>query len=234
MKTGPNIRKRSDGRFEARYQKRRDEAGRIVYGYCYGKTYEEAENKRNAMLGSASGSFDPETGRRIPRRMNLLILGAGSQGPVVKEIAEAIGIFDEIAFLDDDPNNKLAIAPLKDMPKLRYHFPLMIPSFGDSFLRERYLSEIDRLGVLAPSLIHPSVTLSPNAKLGRAVVIEARCIVSAGAVIGKGAILSSASVIESNASLGKFVHVGSSSTVAKNAVINDYVRIPSGTVVRTE
>lgn len=177
---------------------------------------------------------EPEYDPDAPKQMNLLILGAGSQGPVVKEIAEAIGIFDEIAFLDDDPNNKLAIGPLKDMPKLKYRFPLMIPSFGDSFLRERYLSEIDRLGALAPSLIHPSVTLSPNAKLGRAVVIEARCIVSAGAVIGKGAILSSASVIESNATLGKFVHIGASSTAAKNAVINDYVRIPSGTVVRAE
>lgn len=174
--------------------------------------------------------YDPDE----PKKMNLLILGAGSQGPVVKEIAEAIGIFDEIAFLDDDPNNKLAIGPLVAMTKLRYRFPLMIPSFGDSFLREQYLSEIDRLGALAPSLIHPSVTLSPSAKLGRAVVIEARCIVSAGAVISKGAILSSASVIESNASIGQFVHIGASSTVAKGASVEDYKRIPSGTVVRAE
>lgn len=55
-----------------------------------------------------------------PRQMNLLILGAGSQGPAVKEIAEAIGIFNEIAFLDDNPTNELAIGPLCDLKKLSF------------------------------------------------------------------------------------------------------------------
>ena len=168
------------------------------------------------------------------RGMNLLILGAGSQGPVVKEIAEAIGIFDEIAFLDDDPNNSLAIASLSALPRLRKRFPMAAVSFGDSFLRKRYMNEIERLDYIVPSLIHPSVTLSSNAKIGKAVVIEARCVVSAGAVIGKGAILSSASVIEPNANVGQFVHIGASSTVSKGASVEDYRRIPSGTVVRTE
>lgn len=35
-----NIRKRKDGRWEARYEKCRDQNGRIQYGYLYGRTYE--------------------------------------------------------------------------------------------------------------------------------------------------------------------------------------------------
>ena len=46
MRTGSNIRQRADGRFEARYAKGRDKDGRIIYGCCYGKTYEEAARKR--------------------------------------------------------------------------------------------------------------------------------------------------------------------------------------------
>ncbi len=69
MRTGSNIRQRADGRFEARYTKARDERGRIIYGYCYGKTYEEAAGKREAALMAQS----------VVREMNLLILGAGSQ-----------------------------------------------------------------------------------------------------------------------------------------------------------
>lgn len=40
---GENIYKRKDGRWEARYIKEHRINGRIHYGYCYGKTYHEAE-----------------------------------------------------------------------------------------------------------------------------------------------------------------------------------------------
>ena len=45
MSKGENIFKRKDGRWEARYIKARDAAGKIKYGYCYGKTYREAKDK---------------------------------------------------------------------------------------------------------------------------------------------------------------------------------------------
>ena len=44
-KKGENIYKRKDGRWEARYKKGVGENGRIIYGYCYGKTYREAKEK---------------------------------------------------------------------------------------------------------------------------------------------------------------------------------------------
>ena len=45
MRTGENIYKRKDGRWEARYKKGRNTNGRIIYGFCYGRTYSEAKNK---------------------------------------------------------------------------------------------------------------------------------------------------------------------------------------------
>lgn len=45
MAKGENIFKRKDGRWEARYIKGHDLAGRIQYGFCYGKTYCEAKEK---------------------------------------------------------------------------------------------------------------------------------------------------------------------------------------------
>ena len=44
---GENIRKRKDGRWEARYIKYRDPEGKIHYGSLYGKTYGEVKDKRN-------------------------------------------------------------------------------------------------------------------------------------------------------------------------------------------
>lgn len=43
---GENIRKRTDGRWEARYIQYYDSKGKAVYRYIYGKTYSEAKQKR--------------------------------------------------------------------------------------------------------------------------------------------------------------------------------------------
>lgn len=43
---GENIRKRKDGRWEARYMKSRDKNGNIRYGYLYAKTYREVKEKK--------------------------------------------------------------------------------------------------------------------------------------------------------------------------------------------
>jgi len=47
---GRNIFKRKDGRWEARYIKNRNFDGKIVYGFCYGKTYNEAKQKQQKAI----------------------------------------------------------------------------------------------------------------------------------------------------------------------------------------
>lgn len=42
---GENIFKRKDGRWEARYIKGRELSGKARYGFCYGRTYQEAKEK---------------------------------------------------------------------------------------------------------------------------------------------------------------------------------------------
>lgn len=45
MARGENVFRRKDGRYEARYKKGRKEDGKLIYGFCYGRTYEEAREK---------------------------------------------------------------------------------------------------------------------------------------------------------------------------------------------
>ena len=52
---GENIRKRKDGRWEARYIKYRDPEGKIHYGSLYGKTYGEVKDKRNKKIAEVPG-----------------------------------------------------------------------------------------------------------------------------------------------------------------------------------
>ena len=52
---GENIRKRKDGRWEARYIKCRDSNGKIQYGSLYGKSYREVKEKRNKKIAELPG-----------------------------------------------------------------------------------------------------------------------------------------------------------------------------------
>lgn len=49
-KKGENIKKRKDGRYEARYIKGKNEDGKTMWGYVYGKTYKEVKQKREMKL----------------------------------------------------------------------------------------------------------------------------------------------------------------------------------------
>lgn len=189
MRTGSNIRQRTDGRFEARYAKGRDIHGRIIYGYCYGRTWEEAAQKRE----------EARLRTQPVRELNLLILGAGSHGQEVRELAESLRVFRKIDYLDDE--KPVAIGPCRELKRYLDAYPVAIPAVGNQALRMRWLGELTGAGFVLPVLIHPSAVVSPSAKLGYGTVICARASVGSGAVIGNGCIIASGATIDRNANL---------------------------------
>ena len=197
MRTGDNVRQRADGRFEARFPKGRDAQGKLIYGCCYGKTYEEAVRKRQEALRK----------NIYVREMKLLILGAGSHGHEVKEIAESLHVFREIAFLDDDLTKPMVLGPCKGFAQYIDRYPIAIPAVGDRAVRMRWLSELVQAGFVLPVLIHPSAVVSPSACIGYGSVICARAAVGSGAVIGSGCIISSSATIDRNAVLPDGIHI---------------------------
>lgn len=202
MRTGDNIRLRTDGRYEARYIKGRDSQGRAVYGCCYGKTMEEAAGKRAAVLRQAVSV----------REMNLLILGAGSHGQEVRELAQSLRVFQKIAFLDDTKPE--AIGPCRGLERYLDTYPIAIPAVGNRGLRMRWLEELAQAGFILPVLIHPGAVVSASAKIGYGTVICAQASVSAGASVGRGAIISSGATIDRDMSIpdGTYVPCGQAVT----------------------
>lgn len=61
---GENIRKRKDGRWEARYRFTDTERGRKIYRSVYGNTYDEAKKKRKQALQAAEKNIGDEAGGR--------------------------------------------------------------------------------------------------------------------------------------------------------------------------
>jgi acetyltransferase-like isoleucine patch superfamily enzyme len=164
------------------------------------------------------------------KRMNLLILGAGSQGSVVKETAEALGVFHDIAYLDDDLNNKLAIDTCENYKKYINQYPIAIPSFGNCELRAKWIERLEEAGFIIPTLIHPMATVSPSAVIEEGTIVEMKAIINTGAVIKHGCIISSGAVVDLNAVVCENTHVGSAATVKKNAIVPPFSVLQSGSV----
>lgn len=189
MKFGSNIRQRKDGRYEARYIKGRDASGNNIWGYCYGLTYEEAEEKRNIALGFL-----------LPvKENNLLILGAGDHGQVVKELASSLRIFKKIDFLDDDENKEGVIGPIAKLFELKDKYPIAIPAVGDNALRTKWMISLIREGYVIPTLIHSNATVLNSVSINAGTVICAGATVGLHAKIGKGCIIDSGAVVGKNA-----------------------------------
>lgn len=185
MKTGENIRLRTDGRYEARYIKSRTDTGKIQYGYCYGHTYEEAKEKRDYQLQKILK----------PQKLSLLILGAGSHGADVYEIAKSLRVFSSIAFLDDDVSKKNVIGKWGELENFRDTYTAAIVAVGDEGMRRYWTEKLIVNGYIIPTLIHPSAYVHEETEIDFGAVICARAIISVGVEIGKGAIVVAGSVV---------------------------------------
>ena len=203
MKNGDNVRVRSDGRYEARYIKARDESGKIIYGCCYGKTYAEAVEKREYMLGR----------ERKPKELNLLILGAGDHGQETYELAQSLRVFSKIAFLDDDTTLTNTLGTCEAPERFLDEYPAAIPAVGDEATRKRFMTRLADKGFVIPTLIHPSAVVSSNAVIGAGTVVCARATIGTNAHIGCGCIISSGATIDRHITLPDWSYVDCGQTV---------------------
>lgn len=201
MRIEPNVRQRKDGTFEARYKTGRNGKGRTAYTSCYGKTYEEVIEKRNKALEELLIRNNPPSG------LNLLILGAGSHGQEVREIAESIHIFKRIDFLDDDVNKTEAIGAWEKFKNLKDKYNAAIVAVGDEYTRKLWFAKLTDAGYIIPTLVHPSAIVSNNATLGEGTVICARATISSGAAIGVGCIISAGVTIGRDKRFNDWTHI---------------------------
>lgn len=163
--------------------------------------------------------------RNAPRQMNLLILGAGGQGQVVRETAEAIGVFEHIAFLDDDTTLPGVLDSLSNCQRYRNDYPMAFVAIGNNELRRKLINHLQMAGFIVPVLKHPTATISPAVEAGAGTIFEAKTIVNPAVRIGKGVILSSASIVEHGAVIHDYSHVEAGTIIRKGMIIPAGMRV---------
>lgn len=160
---------------------------------------------------------------------NLLILGAGGYGHVVREIAEDSGIFDEIDFLDD--SSPLAIGKFGDAEKFLKGYPNAVVALGNAELRLGYIEKLRAAGFQIPAIISPRAYVSKSAKIGNGTIVEPFSAVNANSEVGIGVLLRCGSVIDHNAKVGDFCYIDCGVVVKANNSVGLKIKIAANSVV---
>ena len=166
------------------------------------------------------------------KKKNLLILGAGQYGCVVRETAEALGLFERIDFLDDE--NPIAVGKMAEYVDLRGTYSCAFVAMGNPELRKQWLEKLEQAGYELPVLVHPSAYVSPSAVLGKASIVEPMAVVNTAAVVEMGGLLCAGCVVNHNAHVLAVCQIDCNAVVASNAVVTEGTKVASGTVYERE
>lgn len=178
----------------------------------------------------------------------LLILGAGTFAIEALDIAEALGGFAPLGFVNSlerpAPGQRHADLPVFWSEELPY-------GPGDCLLvagivsprRRRLIEQMLARGYHFARLIHPSATVSRRASVGPGCLINAGTVISAGAelagqvIVNRGALIGhdnqigAYSTVGPGANLAGAVCVGEETVIGVGAVVSDHLRVGARAMV---
>lgn len=167
----------------------------------------------------------------------LAIIGASGHGMVVADAAELAG-WEHIDFFDDAWPQKESngiwnvqgsVAALCDLLK---NYDGVVVAVGNNSNREQLQIRLRDAGASIVTIIHPSVVVSPHARVGAGCVIFAGAVVNAGGVVGDGVILNTACSVDHDCVLADYVHVSPGAHLAGNVDVGTRSWIGIGANVR--
>lgn len=170
---------------------------------------------------------------------NLLIIGAGAFGVVAKEIAESMGIFKKIAFVDDTyettPNGIAVIGKICDVDNLVSDYYNIIVALPDPECRLRLIKKLEEeTPCRIVTLVSPNAYISPSAQIGKGSIIEPNVAIGTGSVVLTGCIISAGAVIGYYSMCCDGTHIGCNATVAENTLVPAGSKIECGTVFKRD
>ena len=161
---------------------------------------------------------------------NLLIIGAGGHGHVVKEIAESLNTFDKIDFIDDKSDE--AIGKIDELNKFTDDYKNAFVAIGNNEVRKKIQAQVIDLGYSVPTIIHSSAYISPTAKIGVGVLVEPMAIINTNSIIGDGCIISLGTKIDHDIKIGEFCHINLGSIVKAGNSVDALTKVDAGEVIK--
>lgn len=157
----------------------------------------------------------------------LLIIGAGQYGIVAKEIAEEMGVFEKIDFLDD--KNESAVGKINDYDKFANLYSHAFVAIGSNKMRLEFIEKLQsfyKIAILKSKFAY----ISPLSTIEEGTIIEQMAIVQANAKIEKGCLICSGTIVKHNAHVGQGCYLDCNCVVQAGAVVKTETKVEAGTV----
>ncbi|MCF0129429.1 MAG: hypothetical protein HUJ70_12690 [Pseudobutyrivibrio sp.] len=162
---------------------------------------------------------------------NLLIIGAGQYGHVAKEIAEAMGTYDRIEFIDD--HSEIAIGTTGDLGKLSADYKSAIVALGNPELRTRFCNELKVHGYSIATLIHPRAYVSPSAQIAPGCIVEPMAVIHTECILESCVFASAGAIVNHNSIIKEVAHLDVGSIVKARSVVPVGRKLEAGEVFQT-
>lgn len=148
---------------------------------------------------------------------------------VAKEIAEAMGIFQKISFLDD--NFSKAIGRITDYKNYTEEYNEAIVAIGNTEKRMELIGKLESSGYVVPVLIHPQAYVSPSAVIGKGSFIEPLAVIHTDVNIGAGCIISAGTIVNHNAIVNGGCHLNCGTIVGARSEVNYGTKSDCGQII---
>ena len=159
---------------------------------------------------------------------NLLILGAGQYGMLVREVAQSTGRFENISFLDDA--GTVAIGRIDAYEDFVSDYKYAFVAIGNSKVRSELISKLESAGYELAVIVSPYAHVSPSATIGGGSIVEPMAVVNTEAVLGKGSLVCAGAVVNHNALVGDCCQIDCNATISPRANVPQGIKINSGSV----
>ena len=169
----------------------------------------------------------------------LLLIGGGCCGLAAKEIAEDMGCFEKISFLDDNvkkmPDGSKILGTVEDLENFAAEYSNVFVAIGNPEIKLNLLKRIkDTTTYRIATLISPKAYISPTAQIMQGSIVEAMAVVNTGSVIAEGCIIGAGSVVNHCSMCCAGVHMECNATVADKTIVPAGTDIGSGTVFKRD
>lgn len=154
--------------------------------------------------------------------MRLIIIGAGGHGRVVADIAQQIGRYQQVFFLDDHAQGEDIIGKCSDYMKFINSETEMYPAFGNNEVRIEWENKLVESGVSLARIIHPLAYVSPQSEIENGCIIMPYAIVNTGTKIKKACIVNIGAMVDHDCILEEGCHL------APGAIVKGENHIPKG------
>jgi len=166
----------------------------------------------------------------------LLILGAGAHARAVADVALACG-FTDCGFVvaPGAAPGAAVVGSDDDLPRLiaAGTFDGAVIGVGNAALARRpvLFARLREFHVATPSLVHPSATVSPSARVGAGAVVFPHVTVGADAIIGDNAVLYSGSIVEHDCRVADHAYLAPGVILCGNVRVETGAFLGAGAIV---